>query len=407
MTLLQINTTANTSSTGRIAEDIGRVALASGNTSYIAYGVRARGSDSELIRIGESWDQKMHALKTRMFDRHGFASKNATVRFVQKLDRIQPDIIHLHNLHGYYLHVGSLFNYLVRQKSPVIWTFHDCWPFTGHCTFFEHYSCERWKTLCYDCPNIKGYPTSWWVDQSSRNYLEKKELFNAVRNLTIVTPSHWLANLVGQSFLQDHPIQVIHNGVDLERFYPDPDVGQLRLKMGIGNKKVILGVASIWDKRKGLADFVQLSERISEESMIVLVGLDVKQLAALPQNSRIKGIARTENMEELRKLYSLADVFVNPTYLDNFPNTNIEALACGTPVVTYRTGGSIEAVAVECGYVIEQGNLGELLEKIGIICQNGQEHYRGICRRRAIDHYDKNDRYKDYLHLYESLLAKA
>lgn len=407
MILLQINTTANTASTGRIAEDIGQVAMADGAESYIAYGQGARPSQSNLIQIGNERDLKLHGLKTRLLDRHGFGSKAATKRFVAQLDELQPDIVHMHNLHGYYLNIEILFNYFAKRGTPLIWTFHDSWPFTGHCTFFEHYGCEKWKIQCHDCPNSKGYPSSWWLDQSRRNFADKKKLFNSVEKLTIITPSKWLAALVRQSFLKQHDIRVIHNGVALDRFFPHPQAEGFRKKLGLGNRKVILGVASVWDERKGLADFIKISDQLSADKVIVLVGLSKTQIAALPENGRIVGLARTESIEELAMLYTLASVFVNPTYLDNFPNTNIESLACGTPVVTYRTGGSIEAVAEGCGYVVDQGAHLQLLESIKKLLSGDKLEYRQTCRSRAEQYYDKVDRYRDYFALYKEVIGRG
>lgn len=339
-----------------------------------------------------------------MLDRHGFGSAAATKKFVTRLEALQPDIIHMHNLHGYYLNIEVLFNYLAGKDIPLIWTFHDSWPFTGHCTFFEHFACEKWKTQCHNCPNTKGYPSSLWLDQSKRNFEDKKRLFNAVKQLTIITPSHWLADLVKQSFLQQHPVRVIHNGVDLDRFYPHPEAAHLRSKWKIGTRRVLLGVASVWDRRKGLDDFIKLSEEIGSDRVIVLIGLSTAQINTLPDNGRIIGLARTEHIEELCKWYTLASAFVNPTYLDNFPNTNIEALACGTPVITYRTGGSVEAVADGCGYVVDQGAHEQLLVAINKVLSGEEAEYRVACRSRAESHYDKKDRYRDYLQLYQEMM---
>jgi len=307
----------------------------------------------------------------------------------------------LHNIHGYYLHVGILFKYLKNKTIPVVWTLHDCWPFTGHCAHFEWVSCEKWKTECNNCPLTHIYPSSWYIDNSKKNFYEKKSLFQGLENLTIVTPSLWLKGLVKQSFLKDYPVKVINNGIDLERFKP-VETEIVKDKYSLTGYKIVLGVASVWDRIKGLDHFKQLSKLLYEDVRIVLVGLNKKQIQSLPQN--IIGVERTESVEELTALYSCADVFVNPTLVDNFPTTNLEALACGTPVVTYDTGGSPEAVDEETGIVVEQGDIGKLLTAVNKILNHGKEQYKSNCRKRAVQKYDKIERYQDYLKLYESIL---
>lgn len=401
MKLLQINSTLNTTSTGRIAEEIGLRAIERGYESYAAcYRLGDGGSSSNVLEIGSSIDRYLHGIKTRVFDRHGFGSIGATGELVETIRKINPDVIGLHNLHGYYLNIEVLFNYLKEVQKPVVWTFHDCWPFTGHCTYFDRADCKKWKTECHHCPMKTYYPASYGLDQSNRNFHEKKNLFTSLENLTIVTPSHWLKGLVKQSFLIEYPVEVIHNGIDLEVFKP----GRKHLPESVRqiDRKIILGVASIWDDRKGLKDFLKLSEFISNEYQIILVGLDQKQIDSLPEN--ITGIRRTENTKELASIYSAGDVFINPTYSDNFPTTNIEALACGTPVITYNTGGSPEAINSDTGTVVEKRDI----KGLGDACQRFSTQEESLvsrnCRNRAIDLFGKNDRYKDYLNLYEKML---
>jgi glycosyltransferase involved in cell wall biosynthesis len=399
--LLQINTTVNSGSTGRIAEEIGKLVMQQGQESFIAFGRGHRPSASKTIRIGNGWDFRLHALKTRFFDLHGFGSVKSTRAFIETVNKINPDIIHLHNIHGYYLNVKVLFNYLKETHKPVVWTFHDCWPFTGHCSYFDGVNCFKWETECHHCPNKKGYPPSWFLDNSRNNYHRKKDLFTAVKNLTIVTPSNWLAAHVNNSFLKEYPVKVIHNGIDLSVFQPGQKQ-KLPSKNHINKKNYIVGVASVWDKRKGLADFIRLRDLLPKEIEIVLVGLKSKQLSKLPNS--ITGIERTENISQLAALYSKASVFVNPTYVDNFPTTNIEALACGTPVVTYNTGGSPEAVDEHTGMVVEKGDIKGLAEAIKTITEKGKKHYAPLCRERAERLFNKDERFMDYLRLYESLI---
>jgi glycosyltransferase involved in cell wall biosynthesis len=401
--LIQINTTVNSGSTGRIAEDIGRVAMRHGHESYIAYGRGNRPSESQLIRIGSDRDVYWHGLQTALFDRHGLASLKPTQKLMDELVSLKPDIIHLHNVHGYYLHIGVLSKYLQRLCIPTVWTFHDCWPFTGHCTFFDNIGCEKWKTACFQCPKKNKYPGSWGLDRSRTNFQEKKAWFGSLPKLTIITPSHWLANLVRQSFLGHHPVQVIHNGVDLQQFAPAADAESILEKHGLSGQSIILGVASVWDPRKGLDDFVRLSKLVTKEYHIVLVGLSAKQLKDLPSN--ILGIPRTESIQALAAWYTVATAFVNPTWQDNFPTTNLEALACGTPVITYNTGGSPEAVDIETAAVLPKGDVAGIWSAVQSFAKQGKRYYQPLCRTRAKQYFNKEDRYRDYMRLYESLAA--
>lgn len=403
MKILQINTTVNSGSTGRIAEDIGRVLIAKGHESYIAFGRGNQESHSKTIKIGSNQDVNWHGVLTLLTDRHGFGSVKATKQLINEIDNIKPDVIGLHNIHGYYINIEILFNYITKKNISVIWTFHDCWPFTGHCTFFDSVGCEKWKTQCEKCPKTSMYPKSIGLDNSFKNYNDKKRIFNQVQNLHIVTPSHWLKEVVAESFLK-HPVTCIHNGIDLQQFRPAADINDLRAKLQLQDKKIVLGVASIWDERKGLADFVKLADLLSDDHQIVLIGLTQKQIDVLPKN--MMGIKRTESITELAAYYSMSDVFVNPTYQDNFPTTNIEALACGTPVITYNTGGSPEALDAETGEIVQKGDTQSLKKAIEKWCGNNSVDTSNKCRIRAEKFFNKEDRYKEYLEIYEQILKE-
>ena len=396
--LLIINVTANSGSTGRIAEEIGQTAISNGFDTYFAYGRLARESKCKLIKIGKKLNVRLHGIESRLFDNHGFSSRIATKRFIKEIEKIKPDIINIHNLHGYYINVKILFEYLNKTNIPIVWTFHDCWPFTGHCSYFDRYNCTKWKTECHSCPNKHGYPSSLLLSRAKRNFYKKRKLFSNYKKTTIVTPSNWLSDITKQSFFKGKNIITINNGTDLTTFKIVN--GNKRLSLNLQNKKIVLGVASIWDKRKGFDDFIRLNELLSDEYKIILVGLNKKQIETLPEN--IIGIERTESVHELAELYSMADVFVNPTYSDNFPTTNIEALACGTPVITYKTGGSPEAIDEMTGIVVEQGNINKLKEAIESVAKD-KAMYTERCRERAVNLYNKQDRFNDYINLFNSL----
>lgn len=400
--LLQINVVANIGSTGRIAENIGKLAISQGWESYIAYGRGEPKSASKLIRVGSDSDMYMHALQSRLMDNHGLASVAATKRFIEEIKRINPDVIHLHNIHGYYLNYKILFEYLATIDTPVVWTLHDCWAFTGHCSHFDAIGCDKWRTGCFSCPLKGEYPVSKLMDASKRNYALKKRVFTSVPNLTFVPVSRWLADLVGESFLGKYPVLVINNGIDTEVFQQRES--DLRKKHEIENKFVLVGVAGVWDAMKGLEDFIKLSSVLPDDCVIIMIGLTKKQIEGLPKN--IIGIERTENQTQLAEYYSIADVYVNPTYNDSFPTVNLEALACGTPVITYKTGGSPESVTEGTGLVMNKGDVDNLLSAIETIRRNGKQHYSAACRQRAVEFYNKDDKFREYIRLYNELVTK-
>lgn len=399
MKLLQVNTTVNTGSTGRIAEHIGKLFIEKGHESYIAHGRGKRTSSSQLIRVGTKMDMYVHGLHTRLLDRHGFASKKATKEFISKIETIQPDAIGLHNIHGYYLHVGLLFEYLKENKHiPVIWTLHDCWSFTGHCVYYSMEGCNKWKTHCSNCPLTHMYPQSLLVDNSYKNFEDKRKAFTGHPNLTIVTPSKWLKDQVNQSFLHNYPVEVIYNGVELEKFKPTKiynNNGEFK------GEKVILGVANVWEERKGLKDFFALVDTLPNKYKIVLIGLNEKQIDNLPDN--IKGLSRTENVKDLINWYNRADVFVNPSKEETFGMVTAEAMACGTPVVGYDATATPELLTEETGKVVSEGNVKELSAAIVSIVDS-PNNYAKPCRKRAEQLFNKNERFLEYYNLYESII---
>lgn len=399
MRVLQINTGVNTGSTGRIAEDIGKLLIGKGHESYIAYGRGNRPSASRLIRIGNNFDVYMHGLRTAITDRHGFGSMAATKALVREIDNIRPDVIGMHNLHGYYLNIEVLFNYFSQKNIPLVWTLHDCWSFTGHCTYFDDINCGKWQTGCGHCPKLRKYPASYVSDSSNINYLDKNRLFNSVSKMEIVVPSAWLGGLVKQSFLSKWPVHVLHNGVDISVFAPME--GDLKQRLGLEGKKVVMGCASIWDKRKGLDDLVKLKDLLPADYAVVAVGVSEQQLKTLPAG--ILGVTRTESVQQLVEYYNMASVFVNPTYQDNFPTTNIEALACGTPVVTYETGGSPEAVDGHTGLIVPKGNLEAMAAAVQKVAETGKANYGPHCRERAMTHFNKNTQFSAYVERCEAL----
>ena len=396
--LFQINITANWGSTGKIAETIGLTAMNHGWESYIAYGRWCNPSKSHLIKVGGCWDKYFHYAEQRIRDNEGLCSRSATKRLIQQIEEIKPDVVQLHNVHDHYLNYRILFEYLNQTNIKVVWTFHDCWAFTGHCFHFVTRNCKRWITGCYECPMKNVFPKTL-VDQSRKNFALKKLLFDSCENLTIVPCSDWMASFVGQSFLKDKRIEVIKNGVDLNVFKP------LARKNAEGRIN-ILAVSNVWNKDKGLYDIYRLRALLPEEYAINIVGLSAKQRRALPVG--INGLERTQNVNELVQLYSDADVLINPTYADTFPTVNLEALACGTPVITYRTGGSPEAVTPDTGWVVEQGDvegIAKIVRSFETKDKSEISIQRKVCRERAEQEVDKDKWFEEYIGLYEDLLS--
>ncbi len=398
MKVVQINSVCGVGSTGRISVDISKKLNDKGIENYIFYGTGQ--SDYENgIKFGGTLNLKTHQLGTRLLGKHGFYSRKATKKLIEKIHDIDPDIIHLHNIHGHYLNVEVLFEYLASSNKKVIWTLHDCWSFTGHCAYYDYVNCNKWQTECNKCPALKEYPRSIIFDRSRESFNDKKRIFNSVEDLTLVTPSKWLAEETKKSFLSRYPVQVINNGIDLSNF--KPSIGDFRIKHGIEDKFIILGVASVWGRRKGMEYFIEISKKLKKDESIVLVGLSQEQQNKLPKN--VIGISRTNSVNELAEIYTTADVFVNPTLEDNFPTTNLEALACGTPVITFDTGGSPEAVDDQTGIVVEKGNLEKLLIEIDNIRNRCKEKYKKACISRASQLYDKDNKFLEYIELYEHI----
>lgn len=398
MKIVEINMCAN-GSTGKIMLQIAECVRKTGGVAH-TYSTHAFTKKYKKLPpaptghkyYGSYFESGIHVAMAYFFGYNGCYSRFATHRLVRELKKIKPDVLHLHNLHGYCINLSILFNYIKKNHIRVVWTLHDCWTFTGQCPYFDMVGCEKWKTGCYACPQYKEYPKSY-VDRSKTMYKRKKEWFTGVEDMTLVTPSQWLADLTKQSFLSVYPVQVINNGIDLSVFTPTES--DFRKKYNLGNKFILLGVAFGWGKRKGLDVFIELSKRLPNEYQLVLVGTDERVDKQLPEN--IISIHRTQNQKELAEIYTVADVFVNPTREDNFPTVNIESLACGTPVITFNTGGSPEIIDETCGFVVEKEDIDGLIEKINECYKHNFSQTACLTRAR---NYDMNDKFQEYIKLY-------
>lgn len=377
-----------TGSTGRIARGTAERLRQRGDMPLVLYGRGERSLLENEVRFERPGEVAMHAALSRLTDRQGFYSKAATKRLLTAMEAFQPDVIQLHQPHGYYLHLPTLFDGLRGMGVPVVWTLHDCWTLTGHCAYFDMARCTRWRSGCGDCPQKTAYPASLFMDQSKRNLAQKQQVFSGVKHMTLVTPSRWLGALVESSYLGQYPVRVLHNGVNRRVFRPVES--GVRAQYGVGPAdRLLLGVANVWEPRKGLDALVALAAMLPEGYRLAVIGVTAEQQKTLPQG--VIGIARTQNAEELAAWYTAADVYLNPTEEDNFPTTNLEALACGTPVVTFDAGGSGEMLDESCGRRLPVGAVDGLLPAV----RDCLTLNRADCVKRAaaFDEEDVNDAY--------------
>lgn len=389
MKVFFINTVYKKGSTGKIVDEIGRIVEKNGGEYKVAYGRGTIVDDPHTYYIGSRVDKYIHAGLSRITDRTGFYSKYATIKLIKKIEEFNPDIINLHNLHGYYINVEILFKYL-KDVFPgkVVWTLHDCWSFTGHCVHYLYAGCEKWKKECHSCEEIRRYPSSYLKDSSKKNYEEKRKLFTGLKNMVIVTPSQWLCNQVKMSFLSEYPIYVINNGIDLAIFK--------KKNVEVPAKKIILNVTDGKDLRKGYKDIIKLRKLLSEEYLLIIVGVNASKKE---HYKGIEFINRTDSVEKLVEYYNMATYLINPTYEDTFPTINMEAIACGTPVITYAAGGSPEVIGENCGAIIPVGDVESMA--YAIMNNIGDSD---ACVRESVK-FDKLHKYQEYYELFKKMMV--
>ena len=397
MRILFVNCVCGVGSTGRIVTDLMQEAKKQGHTVRVAcstvepvLGVEPK----EVFVVGSKLDYYMHNILSRITDHEGLFSKSATNRLIKQIREFDPDVVHLHNLHGHWINYEKLFKYLAEEKKRVVWTLHDCWAFTGHCSYFSSLKCEQWKSHCSYCRGLRGYPMCFGKGDVSSNYDRKKRVFTSVEDMTIVTPSEWLAELVKKSFFKDYTIKPIPNGIDLSIFRKTNST--FKKEHHIEDKHLILGVANVWSARKGYDDILQLRKMLNEGYIIVLVGLTKEQLADLPEG--MIGILRTQNASELAEIYSAADVFVNPSYEETMGLVTAEAIACGTPAVVYDQTAVPEVVDSNSGIIVKAGDIYGLRNAIDYILSHKERYSNTI--QRAYE-FEKTKQYQQYLELFD------
>ncbi|MBR2488999.1 MAG: glycosyltransferase [Clostridia bacterium] len=391
MKVVQINANCGSGSTGKIVLSVSKLLDAKGTGNYILYS-NGQSDYANGIKYTSFFAVKMEALFSRILGHYGFDAKSATKRLISHLEKIKPDIIHIHNIHSHDCNLKMLFDYIKAKNIKVYWTFHDCWAFTGYCPYFDIVNCNKWQTECYKCEQYRKY--SWFFDRSKHNFQQKKKVIDGL-DLTVITPSEWMANLAKKSFFKEYPVKVINNGIDLSVFKPFDS--NFRKKHNCEDKFLILGVAFGWEERKGLSAFLELAKRLDDRFKIVLVGTNDAVDKVLPEN--IISINKTQNQKELAEIYSAADLFVNPTMEENYPTVNMEALACGTPVLTFNTGGCSEMLDESCGSVVPKGDMESLFNEI-LRIQRENPFSSENCLNKAKE-FDFNQKFNEYVELYK------
>ena len=420
--IAHINAAASMSS-GRMAAQLCRMIMQAGHKALLCHSHDHAPADVPSLRIGNQLDTWLHMGLARLTDRAGFFSRHATRKLIRELERYKPDLIHLHTLHGYYLHLPTLFDYLRRTDLPVVWTLYDCWAYTGHCAYYtaaqdapplearkrravQHtVGCDRWMGGCGQCVLKHAYPGSWFADQSARNWAEKRALFRGLGHMVLVTPSEWLRDEVRQSFLRDYPVYVLPSGLDTETFRACSDddyMHDIIRFYGLertGGRKLVLSVADIWDEHKGLEDLIRLAEMLGEEYCVAAVGVDEYQMAAL-QKTKVMGVKRPGNLNDLCALYTAADLYLSVSREESMGMTLLEALACGTQVLCYDATALPEIVTAEVGEAVPAGDLEQLAGSVRRLCTSPKS--AAACRARA-EEYAADKRFAAYMRLYENM----
>lgn len=393
--IAQLNVVCN-GSTGRIMKDLQREALNNEFEVKVFYGRRKAMDKLDSVKFSNFISFFIHMFITFLFNKHGHGSYLPTKRLIKKLKKFNPDIIHIHNIHGYYLNYPVLFSYLEKDfKGKIIWTLHDCWPYTGHCSHYAAVGCRKWETGCNNCPQKFDYPYSWFFDTSESEYILKKKYFTSVNSLCIVTPSHWMKTMAQKSFLNKYDIKVIQNWIDLDRFVPCYDSAVYGKYNIPENKKILLSVSNIWTNKKGLDKLMELSSQIDDNYCMVLVGLNSYQINKLPDG--VIGIRRTDNVKELINLYSISYVLINASLEESFSLVTVEAMACNTPVIALNSTALPELISDENGILITENEIGcylNAINKVGCITRKDN------AIRKTVEKFNKRVLIKQYIDLY-------
>lgn len=399
MKVLQINATYGYSSTGLIVKDIGDTLVATGNEAFFAY-QSARGEIENGYPVGNRLDRKVHALLCRVFGRQGYYSRSATKKLINHIEEIKPDVVHLHNLHSNFVHVNMLLQYLAKNDVPTVITMHDCWFFTGKCFHYADIGCERYKSGCGRCPKKKAPPASMLFDSTASVLRDRDKLLHAIPRLKVVGCSEWVCNEAKKGIMKDLELMPIRNGVDTNVFKPY-DKTAVKRELNLEDKFVIMGMANKWLLPSNVEFLNKMKSHLAENDRIVLVGCTEQQMSALQSEEKIIAVGFVKGREALAKYYAAANVFVNVTHADTLPTVNMESICCGTPVVTYDSCGSPEIVLEGCGYVVPEGDVDGIVEKIKNVKSNVLRSVEAIGKAN----FDKTVCYRKYVELYKDIVG--
>lgn len=404
MNILQINAVNDNYSTGRTTKEMSDFLLKNGHNSVVAYSKGPSVDPEHEYCIGSNFDTKIHGFMSRLTGKQGYFSRGATKKLLKFMHEYKPDVVVLRNLHGNYINLPILLKYLAKNDIATVIVLHDCWFYTGKCCHYTVQGCFKWQVACGGCPQLKNHNKSWFFDRTKKLLADKKKLFGAIPRLAVVGVSDWLTNEAKKApvFENAKIITRIYNWIDTEKFSPK-DTDELRAKLGLEDKKVILSVASGWSKEKGLDTVLELSEKLNDDERIVIVG-NLPSYVSL--NDKISHISATHSVDELAELYSMADVFLQPSLEETFGKVTAEALACGTPIVCFNSTTTPELVSDECGIVLDDFDADNMLLAAREMINNGKENYSFNCRKSALDLFSKHDNVTEYITVFQNLIGE-
>lgn len=404
MKVLQINAVYEYGSTGRIVKELDEFLVKSGYESYIAY-AESKIHPVNGYKIGNKFDRKLHALYSRIFGKQAYASKRATKKLLKWIDCISPDIVHLHNLHGNYINFKLFCNYLAQRNIPTVITLHDCWFFTGGCSHYVMSSCDKWQKKCGKCPRLKQDIASWFIDKTNEVREDKKELFNNIDNLAVIGVSDWITNEVKKSFLKNAKfIKRIYNWIDLNVFYPRQTSAKEKYQLP-QDKFLILFSSAGWNINSDkFSDILELSNKLSDNQQLVLLG-NIRGNINLPQN--ITALGYVNSTDKLAEINSCCDVYVHVSRADTFGKVIAEALSCGTPAIVYNTTACPELIGLNCGYVVETGDVNQIKTYIDKIQVEGKEKYSRFCTDFVRKNFEKAMLCEQTMNIYKELIEEA
>lgn len=401
MKIVQINTTFNQGSIGRTTAEVHGYLVANGDASYV-FTSTVDDKANNVYCIGNTFDHKIHGLLSKLFGLQAYFSHVPTRKLLRKLDGIKPDVVHLRNLHSNYINLPMLLRYLAKKNIATVLTLHDCWFITGKCCYYTHVNCDKWKSECHDCPALKYDNVSWFFDRTRKVYNDKKRLFSAIPRLAVCGNSQWTTDQASKSFLKDASyVGRIYNWIDQEVYHFE-DCQDLRVKHNLEGKFVVLGVSQGWSNRKGLDIFIKLANSLPLVKFVLVGKMNSNE--QLPDN--IISVGQTQNIKELCKYYSLADVFINPSLQETFGKVSAEALCCGTPIIVNNATANPELVGDGCGYVVNNNDISEYVSCLNRIQTAGKGAFSSKCIAFAKENFDRETNIREYINLYHKLIDK-